>query len=208
MSIASMSRLAVEAAEQRKSGTAAGASATTTTSVSTAPAVAAPRGAAMLTAIADWMPSEAVAFYLGALGLFPPNNDPSKDEVQRWVVFGAGSAVVFLLVSLNVLVRVKLNGVAVDERMVLRQAESVGSSECRSIGLPVSRELHRAGERRFQQAGITQAGSATVFAKLLVMNRMDDRRVDPDPSVVGRLHFASSCSTLRRLRMIARAAFI
>ena len=64
----------------------------------------------MLTAIADWMPSEAVAFYLGALGLFPPNNDPSKDEVQRWVVFGAGSAVVFLLVSLNVLVRVKLNG--------------------------------------------------------------------------------------------------
>ncbi len=101
MSIASMSRLAVEAAEQRKTPT--------TPATAEHRARTGPQGASMLTAIADWMPSEAVAFYLGAIGLFPPNNDPSKDMVQRWVVFAAGSAVVLLLVTLNVLVRVRLN---------------------------------------------------------------------------------------------------
>jgi hypothetical protein len=54
------------------------------------------RAQAALEAIAGYIPSEALALYIGALGAFQPATDASK-----WIVLGAGVALVILFAGWN-----------------------------------------------------------------------------------------------------------
>ena len=73
---------------------------------------------------------------------------------------------------------------------------------------PMGGALLRARQRGVEQPFITQAGRTAVLGQLLLVHRDQHGARQPAPCLVGSAHLASSRSTLRRLRMISRAASI
>jgi len=95
--------------------------------------------------------------------------------------------------------------VAVDERVVARDAAAVSGSQVRDIWLAVTRQLLWSGQRRFEQTDVASARRAAMFSQLFLVNGGQDSRVQPDPGI---FHFASSRSTCRRRFITSRAAVI
>ncbi len=70
--------------------------------------------------------------------------------------------------------------VAVDEGMVLGESEGVGGSAIENVRLAVGSQVFRAGQRRIEQAFVTDAGSAAMQYKAFAMQQQQRAAVDPD----------------------------
>jgi hypothetical protein len=103
MSVAAMTRLAVEAGADESPGepppvgtTPTGPAAPDRTTRATSASDPTTRVQAALEAIAAYIPSEALAVYLPALGIFAP-----REALGAWLVFGLGVLVVLLFTWLG-----------------------------------------------------------------------------------------------------------
>jgi hypothetical protein len=64
--------------------------------------------------------------------------------------------------------------IAIHERMILGDAEKIGSGQFAEIGITISLLLQRSGERRFKHAFIAYTGSAAVEAELFGMKGFNE----------------------------------
>lgn len=82
--------------------------------------------------------------------------------------------------------------VAVEERVIARDAEGIAGGEPRERALAIDELMPWAGQGRLQQAVIGHAGLAAVFGDLRVVDGERDRKVDP-----GRLALPRDSLTLQ-----------
>ncbi len=71
--------------------------------------------------------------------------------------------------------------VAIDEGVVPRDAERIGSSQCRCIRFRVGGEVLRPSHRTRECAGIAGSSSAAMLGELIAVRGDRDSGLDPDP---------------------------
>jgi hypothetical protein len=101
---------------------------------------------------------------------------------------------------------------AIHERVMVRDAPSVGRGQVRRIGLAVRGLLPGARHGRLEQAEVSNAGRTTLFSNLFAVHRPQHSCFDPDPPDPAPAgspgQRASSRSALRRFFITRRAAAI
>jgi len=79
--------------------------------------------------------------------------------------------------------------VAVGERVVFCQSDTISGGEIGMVGLTISDQIQRAGQCGIQQAFIAQTGQATVLGQTLSMQQQQGALINPMRDAV---HFANA----------------